>query len=61
VFGEDGETYSKEVDDRMSQGIGNIVDVLTDDPPARRSPPPETAPPVTSSGRGRSPSPRRRR
>jgi phospholipase C len=58
VFGEDGETYSMEVDDRMSQGIGNIVDVLTDDPPRPSIPkPPETAPPVTLLGPRKKPEP----
>ena len=51
VFGENDETYSAEVDDRRAQGIGNITDVLSDDPPRTGIPsPPDKAPPVVPLG-----------
>jgi hypothetical protein len=58
VFGKDGETYSGDVDDRMNQGIGNIVDVLSDDPARTSIPrPPETAPPAVLVAPARRPAP----
>ena len=51
VFGTNGETYSPDVDARMNQGIGNITDALSDDPPrVNILAPPEKAPPVTAMG-----------
>ncbi len=51
VFGEEGETYSKDVDGRRDLGIGNIIDVLSDDPPRAKIPrPPEKVPPLTLPG-----------
>ena len=58
VFGQVDETYSAEVESRKNQGIGNIVDVLSDDPVRTKIPKPlEKAPPVTLLGPIKKPRP----
>lgn len=58
VFGAEGETYSADVDGRASHGIGNIVDVLSDDPLRTKIPkPPDKAPPMTILGPLKKPQP----
>ena len=58
VFGQVDETYSAEVESRKNQGIGNIVDVLSDGPVRAKIPrPPDKAPPMAILGPFKKPQP----